>query len=462
MLWLTTKTEGEQRSYWVRLYGDFSHRTLLPMILPPSTDHVQKGKSGSSFPFYRFALYGALLIAAAVPHLALAQPDTAPKGIVPIQPKPPLTPEALQKLTGGPTLITFSGQNVPLKEIVALFRKVGGREAIQDIVGTEANGGAISVNWKNVPYWTAAREVENLTGMRWASQFGGVLNLYPAGNGQGNGLNGRIMADTPYMRVVANTLTHNNVKSVELSAKDPIALPQNDSATLSVTVYLDPKLRLDGNNIRMFDTRTSFSNATLPEAQSSPAGGANQGNPMIATLNLRLNNGIKAGTRIATINGKLQANVVLATETFKVEDLLANPKRRQSAGTSDLVLENAVLEGRALKINVTAFQQIPPEEAFPTGRPALPSFYRKPFAMFTNLRVLDAKGREMVTAGSSLSGGTVEGGKRQMSGQFSFALQKRAGRNSITYEEPFSLEWTVPTSTGLVEIPFELRDILVP
>ncbi|RYG70632.1 hypothetical protein EON80_07390 [bacterium] len=432
------------------------------MILPSSTDSVQQGQSGPSFPFFRFALYGALLVAAAVPHLALAQPDTTPKGIVPIQPKPSLTPEALQKLTGGPTRITFSGQNVPLKEIVALFRKVAGRETFQDIAGTEAGGAPISVNWKDVPYWTAAREVENLTGMFWASQFGGVLNLYPAGNGQGNGLSGQVLADTPYVKVVANTLTHTNTKSVQLGGKDPVALPQNDSANLGVVVYLDPRLHLEGNNIRIFDTRTSFSNAPLPEAQSSSSGGANQGNPMIAALNLRLNNGIKAGTRIATINGKLQANVVLATETFKVEDLLANPKRRQSAGTSDLVLENAVLEGRALKINVTAFQQIPPEEAFPTGRPALPGFYRKPLAMFTNLRVLDAKGREMVTAGSSLSGGNVEGGKRQMSGQFSFALQKRAGRDSITYEAPFSLEWTVPTSTGLVEIPFELRDILVP
>ncbi|RYG70631.1 hypothetical protein EON80_07385 [bacterium] len=408
----------------------------------------------------RLTLGSALLFSPLFSQLALAQPEVAPRAMVQTPPKPPLTAEALQKLTGEPTLITFSGQDVPLKDIVALFRKAANREVSQAFPVMEVGGKPISVNWKDVPYWTAAQEVEKLTGLRWSAQNGGLLNLHPAGTGQGSGLGGLVVADTPYIKVVANTLTHSNVKTVEYGPQDSVALPQDDSIYLSLTVYLDPKLRTENNGVRVFGARTSVSKATLPGLYSSSSG-VNQGGPLIVTINLSLNRGIQPGTRIATLNGKIQARVELTSETFKVDDLIANPKDRKAVGNDELLLENAIIDGQTLKLSLTAFQPIPPDgNVF--GMRQIPSFYRNPFGLFGKVRVFDGQRRELPGGGNSMNGGREEGGRRKTSGQFPFNLFGSGGPNAQPFEGPFSMEWTVPTEMGLVEIPFEMRDFLVP
>ncbi|RYG55220.1 hypothetical protein EON80_30950, partial [bacterium] len=211
-----------------------------------------------------FALLTGLSSLTLLPQMVLAQPDTNPRGMVPIPEKPPLTIEELDKLTGGPTKITFAGQNVALAEVVkALQSAATGAPVFGTPVLPAKAPATISVDWKDVPFWDAAREVEKLTGLRWAQSPQSGLTLVGATAADGADLNGLLIGETPYAKVYAGSIWHTAVTNASIAGKE-VAVPPADTTRMTVTVYLDPKLKALPNSLRAVGLQLPGTNLPIP------------------------------------------------------------------------------------------------------------------------------------------------------------------------------------------------------
>jgi hypothetical protein len=433
---------------------------------------------------YRLLLASGLLLATA--QIGSAQPDTAPRNIAPPVGKPPLTLAEVQTLTGGPTLITFAGQNVPLVDIVKLFQSASGLQnpPARKIAVALGMDKTISVDWKGVPFWDAAREVETLSGLRWGSRIGGVLELSPPATSESMGLSGLMVAKTPFVTIVANGVTHTSVAKSVLGPKvtsttapaltSAIAPTRNDSTQISLSIYLDPRLPLENNRLRAGRVRlstpgTPLSNVT--SVSSSPSVQPNP-NPLLAAMQLNLNTGIKSGTRIAAVNATLQMDVVQETQTWKVADLLLAPPANQYLAGADRSFEGAQMQGRQLKVTLGMTRDVIPNPqiavrpdtiiggTFIGDSNSALAFRARPFGAAERVQVFDAQGRELKPAGAvSTSTTRLPGAKEKATGVFSFATTDPAGQEM---KGPYQLEWNIIAATRILDVPLEVRDVPVP
>jgi hypothetical protein len=418
-----------------------------------------------TFPPRPLALRLCLLTLALSGYGAQAQPDPTPRRIVPVVPPAPLSAAELQEVMGGPTLITFSGKDVPIQEILRVFCTAAGFPAENATVrpGDSRKPLTLSVDWKAVPFWTAAREVETLTGLRWSTRSWGALTLSPTPPWENGGLNGRVIAETPYVKIVANSVTRSSTVTVPLEGEPangktadgkPVKgeiLEQRtgkDNLTVSLSIYLDPKLQLEMNNLQVSGLRTSADNNLLPNRQSNATTYFGRNSELITGLNLTLNSGLGSGTKIAKISGVVQTSVVLSSHVWEVKDVGNAPKSTNTVNGAVYSFEGASNKDTGLRLDLSVSQDAERDN----GGGA-----RDAFGPFNNIRIIDATGRGLRQSGRSLSGG---GGDRfKMGGQISFNVN---GLNGKALQGPYTMQWSIPTKSRPLQIPFELRDVVVP
>lgn len=81
---------------------------------------------------------------------------------------PAITLDELQTLFDGPTLITLTGKDLPIDDVVNTFYSTANLSHGKiNWFGLPDTPKTLTVDWKEVPFWTAARELEKLTGLRW-------------------------------------------------------------------------------------------------------------------------------------------------------------------------------------------------------------------------------------------------------------------------------------------------------
>lgn len=405
------------------------------------------------------ALCLSLLVSPLGASAAFAQPDTAPRGVVPPKPPEPLSADELQKLTGGPTLITFSGKDVPLNDIIKLFRAAAGmpEEGPMPWMDNPRNQRKISVDWKDAPFWTAAKDVEALTDMRWNTSYMGTLNLINPSPRDGSGLRGRVVAQTPFALLVADTVNRSSNKMVPISAEpaNNIAPPDvdidvsQDRVGVNLSLYLDPRLTLADDKARAVNVSWKANNQT--RRVDSPTGyGGGMISPLIVKVAFNLTPVPSSGTQVSSITGAVQANIAAKSDIWKADDIQAVLNVPQTVGDTQIVIRQANYNAPSLTINLEATQQFEPEQ---TDTP------RHSLSLFSALQVADSKGAPLFPGGRSLSGGGGGNGQMKMTGQLSF---NAIGPDAPALEPPFKIEWRISTQVRPLEIPFELRGIIVP
>lgn len=402
----------------------------------------------SSRPF----LLSLLFLPAATP-LASAQPPEAPSTIKspatqPVFPErvappdpAPISPAQLQTLLGGPTLVTFQGADVPIDDAVkALF------DAAALPVSNFGDGGekkTVSVDWQGTPFWIAAAELEKLSGKVFDGRFGNGLTLNRFGRGAEVGLDGALAAQTPFVTLVAGTLTRTSTRSVGFGGKTPRTEP--DQTRITMAAYLDPKLTVQSSVPRALKLRKEGETAVIAGQDNrfgySYFGRSNSG--PISQIVLPLPAEATPGTKFSSISGVLHSVIVAGTQPFNVPDLIAAPKATKTVGQTEYALQSAVVEGDQITLRLSAV----------TAEAAARNFGFNSVSAFSSLRVRGAQNQELRPAGSSSRGGP------KAQGDFSFSLKNAKGE---AIPGPYSLDWPIVTELKSLDVPFELRDVVIP
>lgn len=403
-----------------------------------------------------------LLLLPLAAHLASAQPPTAPSTIkkpatqpvfvppAPIPDPPQMSAAELQTLTGGPTLVTLSGQDLPVKEALQSLLEAAGMKVSRFRPAPE-EAKPLSFAWQKTPFWDAALELETHTGGYWNTFFGDGLSLttqpfpgfaremfgFSAGPSQPQpSLRGRTAAQTPFVRLIANSLSRTTTRGTRLSEIEGEAPAGGfeappDRIQLGLTAFFDPKIKVRSVELRGVQFQPAPPAALQPERPNmggirySSGRNANIVNSQIITIPPTF----ATGSRIARLSGVLHSVVESQVETWKIADLGAAPKSTRTLGGVEYSFEP--LDQRENELNFRLKQ---------------PGARGNDFAQFESLRVRDAQGRE------------VPGGPRRLEGQqadFNFRLGE-------ANPGPYSLEWPIATQTRSLDVPFELRDVVVP
>jgi hypothetical protein len=421
----------------------------------------------------------------------LAQPDAGSRGIVALPEAKPLTLEELQNLTGGPTLVTARADNLPTDKIVEIFKQAAGNTgtALTNIKDPTP----LSVDWQEVPFWEAAREVEDLTGQFWFQEPQGVLNLRPylAAGPVEPGLDGLLVADTPFVKIYANSISHNVTLQTSLSPRKANVPPTADGTLMNLMVYLDPKIRVESGSLQIAELRMGPGNVTplahpsarvfdLFRSRAAPL-------PLISPLTLALPPDLRSGTVLPKVAGTVRMAVVTQSQKWKIDDLLAAQEAAQTVGTVHYTLVKTEVVGNQLKLHIEVEQDAqnrgtvtvggPPALVVPGMQPEPPRAVTvgpavavgemfaargKPVYVASSLhvpRILDGQGRQLYNSGSTSTVQPAVGNRVKTKTEMTFNL---APFNGEPANGPFSMEWSFPITSRNLDIPFEMHDIAVP
>jgi hypothetical protein len=433
------------------------------------------------------SLATAFLVAAP----ALAQPDAGPRGMLARPEDKPLTSDELQNLTGGPTLLTAKRENVPLDEIVEIFKQAAGNTGVS-LSGTSALA-PLSVDWQEVPFWEAAREVEELTGLFWFQEPQGVLGLRPyrAGGPVEPGLDGLLVADTPFAKIYTNSITHTATSQVSLSPRKANVPPTSDGTVMNLMLYLDPKIQAESGSLQITELRTGQGNV-VPLVQPTTRVAdlfRSRATPMllISPFTLALPLDLRSGTVLPRVAGTVRVAVVTQAQKWKIDDLLAAQDAMYTVGTVQYTLTKAEVVRSQLKLHIEVEQGAqdrgkvtfggPPALIVPGMQPEPPrTVTAGPAVAVGELlgtrgkasyisgslhvpRVVDGQGRQLYNSGTTSAVQPAVGDRVKTRSEMTFNL---ALSNGTTASGPFSMEWSFPITSRNLDIPFEMHDIAVP
>ncbi|RYG70634.1 hypothetical protein EON80_07400 [bacterium] len=244
-------------------------------------------------------------------------------------------------------------------------------------------------------------------------------------------LNGPVAAETPFAKITAQLGRPPLPKNVEGKLNPALAL----------SLYLDPQLKIDSGSFSIDYAEYSAGKPVFSFPQREAFGPGFTGTQLISKFNVMLPKTAKIGTKISRLGGVVRAYVITVTQTLKVEDLLKAAGTASQVGNVDFKVTGATVEGRLLKVKLAA------------ERPELESQFSNPAVAFGGAHVRDAQGHLLRAMPTNLQVFKAVQGREKLEGEISFRLSDGQG--------PFSLEWTLPTRTRRLEIPFELKDLVL-
>lgn len=456
-------------------------------------------------PLFTLAVGASLCLLVVLPHQVVAQPDAGPRNIVPSAPMPPLSSAEIEKGVGGPTTVTYSGRSVAVAEVIKVLLNVAGQDVSwQNLTAPEITAAPrISVDWKDKPFWDAAREVETLTGMRWSQTPQGGMALVRAAVSDGANLNGQLLVDSPYVKIHLDCVTHTAV-SRTISAEANALVAANDTVRLRAFAYFDPKLKVQGGTLEIRDIRLPTGTA-LPQEQTFATGGPTQamrpfdwrnngvggsrrGFSLLEPLTIELPNGLSSGTTISKISATARFTTALGDKKWVIDDLLNAADAQEVFEKAIYTVIGATVEGNQLKVRlqVERDKRLAGKEGGLDNVPTTPfdmgaanavgdnfilngfggnmgrmpnqmgSFRTTPQSRaFSEMRVRDANGRLLNSQGMSSNNSSGEN-RTKTETTFTYNLGETPAKG------PFSMEWNLPSEPRTVDIPFELKNVHIP
>jgi hypothetical protein len=369
-----------------------------------------------------------------------------------------ITTDELQALIGGPTLVNFAGTNVPAKAAIqALASTVKGKPtAYSEVVNQRIDAlGNISVDWKDMPFWEAARDVEYMADGRWHAGFGGSPDFLPNDGGQdqnqeiGLGLDGLPGAETAFVKVVASSLTRTSRSKVFVGDNEALGAATPDRIVFVMNTYHDPKL----NILAVLARQLKFqSKPNAPVVDSSRVHGGvylsyHSNGTAVSKHYVDFPEGMAIGpkSRFFRVSGVLHTVIATTSETWNIPDMVAAGKVTRTIAGGQYSLDNVEIKNNRLTAKLTVSR--------PAGQKGLTI---QSVRISSNpIQVRDAQGRELHTYVSTAS--FEENGT--MKGELLVNLRTDKNENAVG---PYSFEWIVPTQERSYDVPFEFRNLPMP
>lgn len=359
-----------------------------------------------------------------------------------------VSPDEAAKLLGGPTTVTVSATDNSAQSVVeamlhsAKVKFVPGEFALQP--GRLENHDSVTVEFQNTPFWDAATQIEAQSDFGWNSYERNELSAVSEGGAR---LRGRVGAQTPILRIVANGLTRQSTRSRIMRLRDDDAQPEttssNDSLSLSVVAFLDPKLRIGENTLRFSNLEVESGGETQPVKSN---GTLYQRSNFLLPTTITLPATLAPDSRV-TLRGRLQAVCVFKTQELSVP---LNGARNLNTTVADATytLKSATVAEDAVSVELKYRGP-----GFPKTDADVNGIQHDMSGVARTFRVLDADGHALMSQGGGYSGSTDERSSG-FEGRFNFARNNARG--------PFSLAWNAPTDVRILDVPFEFRDLPVP
>ncbi len=391
--------------------------------------------------------------------IACAQPPDAPSTIkspvnTPLNAPhvwpepPPITVEELQNLNGGPTLLNFDGRELDVNEVLKPLVSASG--------GAPSNNPPIrgypktNIDWNQTPFWDAMHDVETRFAVRWdlrsaAGSQEALVPVKPGGAarpGELPELEGRIAAQNSFVRVVANAFSRTTLRFARLGETDTPLQTRPSRASLAISAYFDPKLQVFAISSQKIQW---FLAGDVPALDggliSIPTRTSVGGNFIVARQLLALPAAIAPGTRLFRLTGVLHTIIGAPADRWEVPDLGAIQQSEHVVGPVRYRVESVALTKEKLSVRLSA-----PRFA------DLPQKYNI-FKPFDSVRARDAAGFLLPLINCSFRY------EDRSYAEFNFAVLD--SRNQ-PIPGPYSLVWTIPTELRSLDVPFELRDVIVP
>ncbi len=415
----------------------------------------------------KLALRSALILSA----LCLMQVAHAQ----PLQPeadkKPPLTAEEVDRLIGGPTLVTLHAKDTLPK---AVFEQLGQQVGMEfanypSVWVPERLKVPITVDIERQPFWLAVRPLAAQTNLHLARYvYRPGLTVMP---GDDPRLRGVATMQGPFL-IVANylqqTLSLPDVLIGRSTAAPPaeattepishvepgslVALAREEFKVV-LNVFPDPKLRLIpyGAKFKLDEAVDEKDISLLPDVREFPIEVSQSALNITATLN----HPAHIGKRLVRLRGSILVYAITKREVWEVPNILAVKALGKTVASGDssrrFTINGVKKNGEQYEVEVAITRQdfIAPESISLEER-QLNSYLNG--ETFRSARLLDAKGRH-----------------------FTFYTYRTAGPQSYTLvftktnlsaedqpAQPAKLVWEVPVEFHQIAVPFEFTNLPLP
>jgi hypothetical protein len=297
------------------------------------------------------------------------------------------------------------------------------------------------VDWKDLPFWQAAAQIETFTGKRWGnSQPGNIVLVTPSLTHAD--LSSVVAAQTPYVLVLGSYLLRSSYQEVPMNGAEAPAL--RNHLSINLQAYTDPKIPTASSSLTdckfQLEEGGPWTDLPITNSNYSPRG------PM-SELRILLPPEMKPGTVISRLTGTYNTALVPETKTWKVPDILATPTISETVSASKITLESAQFEGRELKLRLS-FSVSLKEAGFGYVDEWLSA-----------LKLTDFAGNLLSAPTQSTDFGPSKEDLLPVTAELTYSSTEKGAPIA---PGPIALNWTLPLASRSFSVPFELKDVKVP
>lgn len=300
----------------------------------------------------------------------------------------------------------------------------------------ERNWNPVSVDFDNVPFWTALKELCGKSGV-FPQPYGNNNRMTLHRGGGMNYWSGPTQVSGPFL-VCANRIQRTN--SVDLAAPDNI----QKEFYVQFTILAEPKVRViqSDNQIDIKEAVDDRGNSLLSTDRSYYGMG---GQAWMWNMSARLNYPDNAGKKIARLRGEVKFVLQVQAESLDVPDILTAKNIEKTVAGRQFLIKECKANGENYELQMTVFRGGMSDADW--------NAIQNPGAA---MKLVDKSGRALSMHGW---GGSNDG--RKMDYTWNFSRQQWGGEAGKP-GEPHRLTWEIPTETRDTVATFEFKDLPLP
>lgn len=399
------------------------------------------------------------LLSGAGTYSALAQPDAPAYGMGSRTPAaPPITAEELDRLTGGPTLLTLHFKDARPQDVLDEVIKQSKAQGVEvRTVETRRpnavppNAQPVTLDIEKQPFWVAMKTLLPM------------LHLFSAPDGRGNGIllwgfagpRGQGRMQGPSVMGADCLLYVEQIERVQratLIPGDQAPPERQDNLNIAMSAFVDPKIHvLPERAAVLVDTAMDENRRALTLQQDGRNSYYGSSQPVV--LQIPLNCPTNLGTRIARLRGTLRLAVISRQERWEVPAVLDARNLSRTVDNTRYSVTSVVAQGEQYTVNITISRPQPaggPGENF------------NPFGSTRTLRLLDQDDHEFQLRSSQFGGDGQAYTGTLIYARPGLGFNPLGGANAQPVGDPKKLVWEIPSEIRTLEVPFEFADMPIP
>lgn len=358
-----------------------------------------------------------------------------------------------ERMETGPTLLNLKLENVTAREFVTEVNKQLRAELLPHTpeMWDQLRGNTQSFDYQNATYWDMLRDLQEKYNLELTQVNEGQMRLIQGGGGRF--LNGPASVSGPFM-IVAQQVHRS--QTIDLTTKGAVG-PARSDFNIQFMGMAEPKLRLlsPSMEVRLESAVDDKGNDLAPSGPNANYGGYGGSGP-VWNFSTRLNYPQNAGTRIALLKGSIGLLLQTGSESFEIPDPMNAKNVEKTIGELRITFKEMTANG-------TNNYNVKIAIAYDQNRQDIAMRVHSLFNSANSaMKLTDAQGRRFYCSGrgTNQSNGAIEATLN-----FSPDPSTRIRRQRNTPQEsnpPTQFQFQVPTSTKMISVPFEFKDLPIP